>query len=215
MSVLAAGWTDPSSIGYPVLVGGVLLGSIVPVVPTGAVVSAAAAVATTTPDLSLPVVVLLSTLAAFGGDVVTFAICRFGGPTAVRWVARGQNAERLEQVREQFSRRGGQIIVVGRLVPAGRIPVLLAAGALAYPWRRLLPAALVGSGIWAVLYSLLGIVSGGLFDSPVLASLVAALLVLVISVLLALVARLRTRRREARAADLPPDADRPTTAVAP
>jgi membrane protein DedA with SNARE-associated domain len=193
--------------------GGVLLGSIVPVVPTGAVVSAAAAVATTTPDLSLPVVVLLSTLAALGGDLVTFAICRFGGPTAVRWVARGQNAERLEQVREQFGRRGGQIIVVGRLVPAGRIPVLLAAGALAYPWRRLLPAALVGSFIWAVLYSLLGIASGGLFTSPVLASLVAAVLVLLISALLALVARLRTRRQEAHAADLPPDSGRPPTSV--
>ena len=34
MSALAAGWTDGSSIGYPVLFGGVLLGSVVPVVPT-------------------------------------------------------------------------------------------------------------------------------------------------------------------------------------
>ena len=43
MTVLAAGWTDPSSLGYPVIFGGVLLGSIVPVVPTGAVVGAGAA----------------------------------------------------------------------------------------------------------------------------------------------------------------------------
>jgi hypothetical protein len=46
--LLAADWTDGSAIGYPVLFGLVLLGSIVPVVPTGAVVGAAAAVATTT-----------------------------------------------------------------------------------------------------------------------------------------------------------------------
>ena len=46
-AVLASGWTDPGSLGYPVLFGGVLLGSVVPVVPTGAVVGAAAAVAVT------------------------------------------------------------------------------------------------------------------------------------------------------------------------
>ena len=64
-------------------------------------------------------------------------------------------------------------MVVGRLLPAGRVPVLLAAGALDYPWRRLLPAAAVGCLLWAIAYTLLGVVSGGLFDSPVLATVVA------------------------------------------
>src|SRR5206468_7917050 len=95
MTVLASSWTDASSLGYPVLFGGVLLGSIVPVIPTGAVVGAAAAVALTTHDLSLPLVMLVATLGAFLGDVVTFTLCRFGGPSAVRWVARGQHVERI------------------------------------------------------------------------------------------------------------------------
>jgi hypothetical protein len=56
---LSGSWTDPAAIGYPALFGGVLLGSLVPVVPTGAVVGAAAAIATTTDHLSLPLVVLL------------------------------------------------------------------------------------------------------------------------------------------------------------
>ena len=50
----ALDWTDPAAIGYPALGAGVLLGSIVPVVPTGAVVGAAAAIATTTGRLWLP-----------------------------------------------------------------------------------------------------------------------------------------------------------------
>ena len=56
VNLLAAAfdWTDPASIGYPALGAGVLLGSIVPVVPTGAVVGAAAAIATTTGRLWLP-----------------------------------------------------------------------------------------------------------------------------------------------------------------
>lgn len=206
-AVLASGWTDGSSIGYPVLFGGVLLGSIVPVVPTGAVVGAAAAVATTTDDLSLPLVLLLATLAAWAGDLATFAICRFGGPTAVRRVARGQRAERIDEVREQFRRHGWQIVVVGRLLPAGRIPVLLAAGALAYPWRRLLPASLAAAAIWAVAYALLGVVSGGIFDSPLVAILIATLLVLLVGAVLNLVS---SRRRRSHRPEQRPDPSEPS-----
>ena len=195
VDVVAASWTDPSRLGYPVLFGGVLLGSVVPVVPTGAVVGAAAAIATSSGQLSLPLVLLLSTLGAFAGDVVTFGICRFGGPTAVRWVARGQHADRIEEVRGQFRRHGWQIIVAGRLLPAGRIPVLLAAGALAYPWRRLLPASLVAALVWSVAYALLGVVSGGIFDNPLVATLIATLLVLLVGVLLNVVSARRKRSR--------------------
>jgi membrane protein DedA with SNARE-associated domain len=190
---VAASWTDGSSLGYPVVFGGVLLGSIVPVVPTGAVVGAAAALATSTGRLDLVLVLVLSTLGAWIGDVVTFAVCRFGGPAAVRWVARGQHADRIEEVREQFRRHGWQIIVAGRLLPAGRIPVLLAAGALAYPWRRLLPASLLASFLWAVAYASLGVVSGGIFDSPLVAVLLATVLVLIVGAVLNAVGSHRRR----------------------
>ena len=195
VAVLASSWTSGQSIGYPVLFGGVLLGSIVPVVPTGAVVGAAAAVATTTDRLDLTLVIVLAAVAAALGDAVTFAVCRFGGPSAVHWVARGQHAERMEEVRSQFRRHGWQIIVVGRILPAGRIPVLLAAGALAYPWRRLLPSVVAACTLWAVLYAILGVVSGDLFDSPLIATLIATVLVLLLGAALNLVAALRRRRR--------------------
>jgi membrane protein DedA with SNARE-associated domain len=195
VTVLASSWTDASSLGYPVLFGGVLLGSIAPVIPTGAVVGAGAAVATSGGHLSLPLVVLLATLGALIGDLVTFAICRFGGPHAVRWVARGQHAERIDEVRGQFRDHGWQIVVVGRLLPAGRIPVLVAAGALAYPWRRMVPAATAAAFLWAVAYALLGVVSGGIFANPLIATLLATLLVLLLGGVLNLVAARRRRRR--------------------
>lgn len=202
MSVLAAA-AEESAVGYSVLFGGVLLGSIIPVVPTGAVVGAAAAYATTTDSLSLPLVLALATVAALIGDLVTFAVCRFGGPAAVRWVARGQHADRIAEVREQFRVHGWQIIVIGRLLPAGRIPVLVAAGALAYPWRRLLPASTLAALLWAIAYALLGVVSGGIFDSPLVATLIATLLILVISGVLNLVST--RRRRTATAAGPAPE----------
>ncbi|MBW0117786.1 DedA family protein [Pseudonocardia abyssalis] len=186
--------SDPTSIGYPVVFGGVLLGSIVPVVPTGAVVGAAAAIATSTGRLSLVVVLLLSVAAALIGDLVTFAVAKAGSAAAQRWVARGQSRDRLDEVRGQFATRGALLVVVGRLLPAGRIPVLLAAGALDYPWRRLVPAALAACVLWAVAYAVLGVVSGGLFDSPVVATLVATGLVFAVAGIGALVSRSRKAR---------------------
>ena len=204
MTVLATGWTDASSIGYPVLFGGILLGSIAPVVPTGAVVGAAAAVATTSDRLDLPLVLLLATLGALIGDLVTFAVCRFGGPAAVRWVSRGQHAERIEEVRGQFRDHGWQIVVVGRLLPAGRIPVLVAAGALAYPWRRMVPAATLACLLWAGAYALIGILSGGLFDNPLIATLLAAVLILILGGVLNLVSTRRRKRRQEHEKELTP-----------
>jgi membrane protein DedA with SNARE-associated domain len=197
VTVLAAGWTDPSSLGYPVIFGGVLLGSIVPVVPTGAVVGAGAAIAMSSGKLDLVAVVLIAAAGALVGDLVTFAVCRFGGPHAVRWVARGQHADRIDEVRGQFRRHGWQIVVAGRLLPAGRIPVLVAAGALAYPWRRMVPAAAGASLLWAVAYAALGVVSGGIFSNPLVATLLATLLVLLLGAALNLVAARRRRKKHA------------------
>jgi membrane protein DedA with SNARE-associated domain len=191
---LLAAW-DGTAIGYPLVYGLVLLGSVVPVVPTGAVVGAAAAFATTTDAMSLALVLVVATLGALVGDLITFAVCRSGGPAAVRWVTRGQYPQRIDEVAGQFRRHGWQIVVAGRLLPAGRIPVLVAAGALAYPWRRLVPASLLAAFLWALAYALLGVVSGGIFDSPVAATLIATVLVLLVGALLNVVSSRRARSR--------------------
>jgi membrane protein DedA with SNARE-associated domain len=197
MTALASSWTDPAAIGYPVLFGGVLLGSIVPIVPTGALVGAAAAIATSTDRLNLPLVLAVCTVAALLGDLVTFAVARSGGPALTRWVRRGQPEQRLAAARTQFTERGWLLVMVGRLIPGGRIPVLLAAGALGYPWRRLVPAAAAACLLWALAYAVLGVVSGGLFDNPLVASLVAVLLILIVTLVVALAARYRQHRRSA------------------
>jgi membrane protein DedA with SNARE-associated domain len=183
-------------IGYPLLFGLVLLGSVVPVVPTGAVVGAAAAFAMTTDSMGLALVLAVASAAALTGDLVTFAVCRSGGPSAVRWVTRGRHVERIEEMREQFRLHGWQIIVAGRLLPAGRIPVLAAAGALAYPWRRLVPASLLAACLWALAYALLGVISGGIFDSPLVATLLATVLVLVVGGITNVVSARRHREPE-------------------
>lgn len=187
--------TDPATIGYPLLGLGVFVGSVIPIVPTGAVVGAAAAVAMTTPHLSLPLVVLIATAAALAGDLITYGVARLGSDAAVRWVTRRQSTERLDAARTTFARRGWQVVVVGRLLPAGRIPVLVAAAALAYPWRRLVPAAALAALLWALAYSVLGVVSGGLFDNPLVATLVATVLVLLVGAVTGVVSSRRKRNK--------------------
>jgi membrane protein DedA with SNARE-associated domain len=159
----------------------------------------------TSGQLALPIVLAYAVAGAVIGDVVTFAVCRFGGPRALAWIARRQDPERIRQVREQFREHGWQIIVVGRLLPAGRIPVLLAAGALAYPWRRLLPATVIAASLWAVAYAALGVFSGGIFDSPLIATLLATLLVLLVGGVLNAVGARRRRSSDPHRSEAGPD----------
>jgi membrane protein DedA with SNARE-associated domain len=194
--LLGIDWSHPSSIGYPVIFGGVLIGSIVPILPTGAVVGAGAALAMTG-QLNLALVVLLSLAGALVGDLVTFAAGRGGRGPMTRFFERRQSAEKLATAREKFVQKGWLLVVIGRMVPAGRIPVLLAAGALDYPWRRLVPAAAGACLLWAVAYALLGVVSGGLFDNPLVATLIATMLILVIALVVGLVSRRREQKRDA------------------
>jgi membrane protein DedA with SNARE-associated domain len=186
-------WSHPSSIGYPVIFGGVLIGSIVPILPTGAVVGAGAALAMTG-QLNLALVVLVAMVGALIGDLVTFAAGRGGRGPMTRFFERRQSAEKLAGARDKFVQRGWLLVVIGRMVPAGRIPVLLAAGALDYPWRRLVLAATGACLLWAVAYALLGVVSGGLFDNPLVATLIATTLILLITLVVGLIARRRERK---------------------
>jgi membrane protein DedA with SNARE-associated domain len=194
-SLFGIDWSHPSSIGYPVIFGGVLIGSIVPILPTGAVVGAGAALAMTG-QLNLVLVVLLAMVGALIGDLVTFAAGRGGRGPLSRFFERRQSAEKLATARERLRKRGWLLVVIGRMVPAGRIPVLLAAGALDYPWRRLVVAATGACLLWAVAYALLGVVSGGLFDHPLVATLIATMLILVITLVVGLIARRRERKKD-------------------
>jgi membrane protein DedA with SNARE-associated domain len=51
--------------------------------------------------------------------------------------------------------------------------------------------------LWAIAYAALGVLSGGIFDSPLLATLLATLLILVLGGVLNLVSSRRRRRRKA------------------
>jgi len=65
-------------------------------------------------------------------------------------------AERLERVEGLFERHGGKTILIGRFIGLVRALAPFVAGASRLPYRRFLPFSVIGTGLWAALFSLLG-----------------------------------------------------------
>ncbi|MEU7635977.1 VTT domain-containing protein [Streptomyces sp. NPDC039016] len=160
------------AVGYPSLFLLVVLGSLVPVVPTGAVVSSAAAVAFHhSSPLALLYVFVVASCAAFLGDLGLYWLGRRGvrSRNGSRWLARLRARaapERLAQAQHRLREHGVLVLVLSRLVPAGRIPIMLACLLAAMPPRRFARGDLPACLAWAATYQLIGLLGGSLFREP-------------------------------------------------
>ncbi|MFH9060015.1 DedA family protein [Streptomyces coeruleorubidus] len=204
--MLAASAVTPASVvpestqqavGYPSLFLLVLIGALVPVIPTGALVSSAAVVAVhQTAPFSLAMVFVTASLAAFLGDAALYWLGRRGmkSKNGSRWLAalRARAPEdRLEQAQTKLAEHGVAVLVLSRLVPAGRIPVMLACLMAKWPLRRFSRGNFPACLAWAVTYQLIGILGGSLFDEPWEGVVAAIALTLLISAVPSLVRRVR------------------------
>ncbi|MFJ3961623.1 DedA family protein [Streptomyces sp. NPDC090036] len=173
----AAGQVPPEStqqaVGYPALFLLVALGALVPVIPTGALVSSAAVVAFhhQSPPYAVLLVFAVSALAAFTGDMTLYWLGQRGVRSrgGSRWLEalRGRaTPERLEQARTRLDEHGVLVLVLSRLVPAGRIPVMLACLLAQMPLRRFARGDAPACLAWAATYGLIGILGGTLFPEP-------------------------------------------------
>ncbi|BDH13841.1 DedA family protein [Streptomyces hygroscopicus] len=160
------------AVGYPSLFLLVVLGSLVPVVPTGALVSSAAVVAFHhTSPFALLIVFAVASCAAFLGDVGLYWLGRRGSHSrnGSRWLARLRARaapERLAQAQRKLREHGVLVLVLSRLVPAGRIPVMLACLLAAMPLPRFVRGDIPACLAWAATYQLIGLLSGSLFGKP-------------------------------------------------
>ncbi|MFD7433808.1 DedA family protein [Streptomyces sp. NPDC059861] len=177
------------AIGYPTLFLLVLAGALIPVVPTGALVSSAAVVAFhQTAPFSLALLFVTASLAAFLGDATLYWLGRRGlkSRNGSRWLeairARAPE-ERLAQAQDKLASHGVAVLVLSRLVPAGRLPVMLACLLAEWPMRRFARGNLPACLAWAVTYQLIGILGGSLFPEPWEGVVAAVALTLVISLL--------------------------------
>jgi membrane protein DedA with SNARE-associated domain len=163
--------TTQQALGYPSLFLLVLIGALVPVVPTGVLVSSAAVVAFHQTAISLGMVFLTASLAAFLGDVTLYWLGRRGmrSKNGSRWLEAIRSRapeDRLAQAQEKLAEHGVAVLVLSRLVPAGRIPVMLACLMAKWPTRRFARGNLPACLAWTVTYQLIGILGGSLFREP-------------------------------------------------
>ena len=181
-----------AALGWLFLV--VSFGAIVPIVPTGAAVSGAAALAF---HQNLPIVVLVVAFGAAGayaGDLVMYAMCRAGGEQLARRLRWLRDEEHLAAVKERLHRSQIPVLLVSRLIPGGRVPVLLAAAFLGLSWRTFVIANLPACALWSTVYAAIGVAGGSIFPEPWQGVVAAVLLILIVNQGISLF----TRRRAAR-----------------
>jgi membrane protein DedA with SNARE-associated domain len=182
------------ALGWLFLV--VSFGAIVPVVPTGAAVSSGAALAFHNNPLMIVLVIAAGAAGAYAGDLVMYAMCRAGGEPLARRLRWLRDEEHLAAVKERLRRSQVPVLLVSRLVPGGRVPVLLAAAFLGLPWRVFVVANAPACVLWSVVYAGIGVAGGSIFPEPWQGVLAAVILVVLISQIVSWVGK----RREARAA---------------
>ncbi|WP_461007577.1 DedA family protein [Streptomyces capparidis] len=191
------------AVGFPTLFLLVVLGSVAPVVPTGAVVSSAAVVGFHhKAPFTLLLVFAVAAAAAFLGDVALYWLGRRGvhSRNGSRWLRQLQERapeQRLAGAERGLREHGVAVLVLSRLIPAGRVPIMLACLMADMPLRVFARADIVACLAWAALYGAIGILGGSLFPEPWQGVVLAVALTVLISTAPTVYRRIRGTRRTA------------------
>lgn len=111
-------------------------------------------------EIDIRLLIGLVWFAAFAGDSVSFYLGRKLGRGFL--IKHGRRVmitrERLEQVEMYMQQHGGKTILIGRFVGLVRALAPFIAGSSKMPYRRFMPYDIIGSGLWASFFCLLGYV---------------------------------------------------------
>ena len=109
-------------------------------------------------DLSVILMIAIVWSCAWAGDSVSFLIgTRLGRDFVLRHGPRVRiTRERFEQVESYFGRHGGKTILIGRFLGLVRALAPFIAGSSGMPYRAFLPFSILGTGLWAATFTLLG-----------------------------------------------------------
>jgi undecaprenyl-diphosphatase len=113
----------------------------------------------------LPLIAVVWTCAVLGDTTSFFIGRRLGRDFLLRNGPKVKiTRERLEQVESYFQRHGGKTILIGRFIGLVRALAPFIAGSSRLEYRRFIPYSVVGCGLWATLFSLLGYLFWQSFD---------------------------------------------------
>jgi len=170
----------------------------------GETILVAASVYAGTGRLSIVGVSLVAIAAAVIGNCIGYAIGYFGGHALVLRYGRYVflTKERLEKTERFFEHRGGLVVVAGRFIEGLRQAAGIIAGTAEMPWKQFLAFTTLGAVLWVGVWAPLGYLAGdhiGTIYADVTRYSLYLLIALVV-VLAALIARAVWRRRRGPAA---------------
>jgi membrane protein DedA with SNARE-associated domain/membrane-associated phospholipid phosphatase len=117
-------------------------------------------------EISLLVLIGIVWTAAVLGDTTSFFVGRrLGRGFLLRHGPKVKIDEgRLEQVESYFERHGGKTILIGRFIGLVRALAPFVAGSSGLPYRRFFPFSVIGCGLWATVFCVVGYVFYESFD---------------------------------------------------
>lgn len=181
---------------YLVMFATAVIDGFFPPIPSETVLVAAAAVAASTGEANMPLLIGVAALGAMIGDNIAYAIGRSVGTTRFAWMRRPKVAGAFDRARHTLSRNGAPLILGARYIPVGRVAVNMSAGALEYSWRRFLPLSIVGGIMWAAYSAGIGLIAGHwIEDQPLLSAVIGVAFALVLGFVIDRVVTAIRRRR--------------------
>jgi membrane-associated protein len=115
-------------------------------------------------DLNAPLFVLAAVCGAVLGDSILFGLGIRAGPGLQAKLFSSERARERLRVAERLVHERTWLLIVADFVPGGRTAAMFAAGALGLPAPRFYLFIVPGALLWAVLYTLLGLAGGSLFE---------------------------------------------------
>ncbi|MFC5233134.1 DedA family protein [Pseudonocardia zijingensis] len=188
-SLIASPWL------YAVLIAVSFLDSFLPLIPSEPVVIVAGVYAGTG-QTDIVLVIAATTLGAFLGDLLPYAVGRLLG---ARVLARMPPGSRRRKAHDWFVReleaRGGFVLVTTRFIPVGRYLATLSTGLVGYPLRKYMLFVGFATASWSAYTALTGYLGGVVFqDNALLGIAVGVGLAFVVTGVIEAVRVVRRRR---------------------
>lgn len=172
-----------------------------PPIPSESVVIALGALAMTTGDPNLWLVVVVGALGAFVGDQIAYSIGSRIPLRTMRWLRGPRGQAALDRAEQALRTRGAAYILAARYIPIGRVAVNMSAGAMGYPRTRFTGVAALAAIMWAGYSVLLGMSAGvWLKEHPWLAVVAGVVLGVVLGLAVDAIMRSVARRHRGRGA---------------
>jgi membrane-associated protein len=172
--------------------------ALLPIVPSETAIITLGVATAGSADPRIGILIALAAAGAWCGDNFNYLLGRWFGPWVVRRFLSGERGTKQRAWAERsLDHYGARLIIACRFIPGGRTAVTLTCGLIGYNRRSFMASTAVAAVIWACYAFFIGRLGGKAFEDKPWAGLLLALgVVLVVSVIVEVVRRLRARRKD-------------------